>query len=215
MMSRKDSAVSPVVGVMLMLVVTIIIAAVVSAFAGGLAGNQQKTPQVSLTVKGDIQGIEDTDTTNYVPDYPSADYTTANGLQFENTGGDTFSLGDIQIQLQSLDAMVTLSPGDRINRTEGTDLPAGITVNDGYFKKIGNSSLSDTSIAPGDKFMVYSDNCYDSSGASGAPQGKFITWKPVGASAGFGLELNTKIQYKVIDKASSRVISSGDIYLTQ
>jgi len=33
--NRKDDAVSPVVGVMLMLVVTIIIAAVVSAFAGG------------------------------------------------------------------------------------------------------------------------------------------------------------------------------------
>ena len=34
----KEDAVSPVVGVMLMLVVTIIIAAVVSGFAGGLAG---------------------------------------------------------------------------------------------------------------------------------------------------------------------------------
>lgn len=32
----KDSAVSPVVGVMLMLVVTIVIAALVASFAGGL-----------------------------------------------------------------------------------------------------------------------------------------------------------------------------------
>lgn len=38
MIERKEDAVSPVVGVMLMLVVTIIIAAVVSGFAGGLAG---------------------------------------------------------------------------------------------------------------------------------------------------------------------------------
>ncbi|MDD5144347.1 type IV pilin N-terminal domain-containing protein [Methanoregula sp.] len=38
-------AVSPVVGVMLMLVVTIIIAAVVSAFAGGLSGDTKKAPQ--------------------------------------------------------------------------------------------------------------------------------------------------------------------------
>jgi len=43
--------VSPVVGVMLMLVVTIIIAAVVSAFAGGLSGSQTKTPQASFQIK--------------------------------------------------------------------------------------------------------------------------------------------------------------------
>lgn len=47
---KKEDAVSPVVGVMLMLVVTIIIAAVVSGFAGGLAGGTQKAPQVSMDV---------------------------------------------------------------------------------------------------------------------------------------------------------------------
>ena len=49
----NDDAVSPVVGVMLMLVVTIIIAAVVSGFAGGLigGGNNQKTPTVAMDVK--------------------------------------------------------------------------------------------------------------------------------------------------------------------
>jgi len=45
---QNEHAVSPVVGVMLMLVVTIIIAAVVSAFAGGLAAGKEKAPQVSL-----------------------------------------------------------------------------------------------------------------------------------------------------------------------
>ncbi len=53
MQNRKSNehAVSPVVGVMLMLVVTIIIAAVVSAFAGGLGGSQQKAPQASIDVQ--------------------------------------------------------------------------------------------------------------------------------------------------------------------
>jgi len=47
--SCKDHAVSPVVGVMLMLVVTIIIAAVVSAFAGGIASSPKKTmPNVGI-----------------------------------------------------------------------------------------------------------------------------------------------------------------------
>jgi archaeal type IV pilus assembly protein PilA len=44
----KNDAVSPVVGVMLMLVVTIIIAAVVSAYAGGLTTGQKKAPTASV-----------------------------------------------------------------------------------------------------------------------------------------------------------------------
>jgi archaeal type IV pilus assembly protein PilA len=45
---QKERAVSPVVGVMLMLVVVIIIAAVVSGFAGGLMNGQKKAPLLSL-----------------------------------------------------------------------------------------------------------------------------------------------------------------------
>ena len=46
-----EQAVSPVVGVMLMLVVTIIIAAVVSAFAGGLAQSTPKAAQVAISAE--------------------------------------------------------------------------------------------------------------------------------------------------------------------
>jgi FlaG/FlaF family flagellin (archaellin) len=46
--NRRDGAVSPVVGVLLMLVITIIIAAVVSGFAGGLTRASDKTPQAAL-----------------------------------------------------------------------------------------------------------------------------------------------------------------------
>jgi FlaG/FlaF family flagellin (archaellin) len=48
---QNQDAVSPVVGVMLMLVVTVIIAAIVSAFAGGLAETEQKAPQITLTAE--------------------------------------------------------------------------------------------------------------------------------------------------------------------
>lgn len=46
-----DDAVSPVVGVMLMLVVTIIIAAVVSGFAGSLIGSTDKAPSLAMDVR--------------------------------------------------------------------------------------------------------------------------------------------------------------------
>jgi len=47
-MKHNDSAVSPVIGVMLMIVVTIIIAAIVSAFAGDLSGGQSTAPVASI-----------------------------------------------------------------------------------------------------------------------------------------------------------------------
>jgi len=50
--SEKEHAVSPVVGVMLMLVVTIIIAAVVAGFSGGLIGKvDNKAPSLSMDAK--------------------------------------------------------------------------------------------------------------------------------------------------------------------
>ena len=45
----NKEAVSPVVGVMLMLVVTLIIAGVVSAFGGGLVSTTSATPQASIS----------------------------------------------------------------------------------------------------------------------------------------------------------------------
>ncbi|MDO5846367.1 MAG: type IV pilin N-terminal domain-containing protein, partial [Methanocorpusculum sp.] len=49
-MNKIDAAVSPVVGVMLMIVVTIIIAALVSGMAGGLITGVQKTPSIVVDV---------------------------------------------------------------------------------------------------------------------------------------------------------------------
>ncbi len=65
-MKNNESAVSPVVGVMLMLVVTIIIAAVVSAFAGGMGGNAETlhTAQIKAT------------------------YSQQTGIEIDNLGGD-------------------------------------------------------------------------------------------------------------------------------
>ena len=213
-MSRQtQDAVSPVVGVMLMLVVTIVIAAVVSAFAGGMGTDQHKTPQVTLNVKSDIQKIGGTiDPDTYALTYPTG-FTAANGLLFENTGGDTFSLADIEIQLQSEDTKYTIKPTDTL--PTGNILPAGIS-NGGYFQKIGNTSVSDRMIAPGDKFMLYADGC-----AEGVTYtwdhsyyGPKISWRPTDTKAGFSVYLNKKVQYAVFDKVSNRVMAKGELILT-
>ncbi|NMB77788.1 MAG: type IV pilin [Methanomicrobiales archaeon] len=48
--SYREDAVSPVVGVMLMLSITVMIAAIVSAAAGGLSGPEKKAPEALLDV---------------------------------------------------------------------------------------------------------------------------------------------------------------------
>lgn len=82
---RSSEAVSPVVGVMLMLVVTIIIAAVVSAFAGGTVGGTKTTPQVA------IQGT----------------YSQTGGMTITNAGGDTVSLRSVDFSTTPSEPMGT------------------------------------------------------------------------------------------------------------
>ncbi|MBN2734077.1 MAG: type IV pilin N-terminal domain-containing protein [Methanomicrobiaceae archaeon] len=206
MKNNMNEAVSPVVGVMLMLVVTIIIAAVVSAFAGGLTGNQEKTPQVSIEANCIIEGIEDIDPTDNYPNYGG--WTAANGIEFENKGGDIFSLNNINIQLQSsTKTKYTIYPSDRINwASEYTCLPSG-TTNGGYFQKIGNNSLSDKIIAPGDKFMLYADGCYEKSSI------QYLIWCPEDASARFLVQLGEEYKYTIIDKESGLTMTNGEIYV--
>jgi len=88
---ENDSAVSPVIGVMLMLVVTIVIAAVVSGFAGGLAGETGKAPQASIECTADL---------------------VRHQLTFEHKGGDAFTLRDVKVILASEDAKTTLTTAD-------------------------------------------------------------------------------------------------------
>jgi hypothetical protein len=46
--TKKDPAVTPVLGVMLLLIITVIIAAIVSSYAGGLSGTKTKAPQIII-----------------------------------------------------------------------------------------------------------------------------------------------------------------------
>jgi FlaG/FlaF family flagellin (archaellin) len=78
MANSQESAVSPVVGVMLMLVVVIIIAAIVSGFAGGMVGTETKPPQAT------IQGTYS---------------LSANILQMYHAGGDELPTQKLLVQV--------------------------------------------------------------------------------------------------------------------
>ncbi|MHC1588879.1 MAG: type IV pilin [Methermicoccaceae archaeon] len=202
---KDERAVSPVIGVMLMVVVTIILAAVVSGFAGGLATDQTKAPQTSLTTTLVINSIEDTNTSNWQSDYPDG-YSADNYILFESIGGDGFALSEIEVQIQTQDTKTTIGLDDSIPdsvRSEDdaanatTCLPSTITA---YLTEIGST---DGYIMPGDKFALHADNNrIDSIGSQ-------ISWRPEGGAGGFAVYKDTTIEYKVIHKPSGKAIATG------
>jgi flagellin-like protein len=54
---EADRAVSPVIGVILMVAITVILAAVIGSFVLGIGGDLQQTPQVRLSVSGSQDSV--------------------------------------------------------------------------------------------------------------------------------------------------------------
>lgn len=79
MKKNDNEGVSPVVGVMLMLVVTIIIAAVVSAFAGGMQTSTEKAPQLTI----------------------SCAYSQSGGFSVSHNGGDSVGTRTVEIYIRN------------------------------------------------------------------------------------------------------------------
>ncbi|MDO8872053.1 MAG: type IV pilin N-terminal domain-containing protein [Methanoregula sp.] len=101
-MQQKDrnDAVSPVVGVMLMLVVTIIIAAVVSAYAGGLSKETTKAPQAII----------------------HGSYSISEGMIIEHTGGDPVGTPSVRFLVYPAESFGTSGHAvDTVNMTSLTD----------------------------------------------------------------------------------------------
>jgi FlaG/FlaF family flagellin (archaellin) len=87
--TKKDTAVSPVVGVMLMLVVTIIIAAVVASFAGGLVTTTEVAPNAVLDVNINDAVLVDSDSNIYAPDFT-----------IDHLSGDSLNTADLKINVK-------------------------------------------------------------------------------------------------------------------
>jgi len=119
---KNDEAVSPVIGVILMVVITVIIAAVLAVFAFGV-GSPAKVPQTKLKIE--------------------TVYGAPTILEITNTGGDPLVLKELSIAVNELTGenlteaydMTTwvngsiqyLAPGKSINGTIGTNGTNGTT----------------------------------------------------------------------------------------
>ncbi|WP_067050390.1 type IV pilin N-terminal domain-containing protein [Methanofollis ethanolicus] len=211
---HDGEAVSPVVGVMLMLVVTIIIAAMVSAFSGNVAQDQTLAPQVTLSASY-ICSITDTDKTNSVPDHP-ASFKPNNGIEFRLSGGDSFSLRDITVQLKNGDSVINFDMNTRLNSTAAAvdtskmELLKNSFGNDTYFARPGKG---DELITVGDSFRIVADNCYDNTLSADTTKGRFLTWSPEGSGGTFKVQANVPFDYTITDQLSGKPIQRGTLII--
>jgi flagellin-like protein len=148
-----EEAVSPVVGVMLMLAVTVMIAAIASAFAGGFSDTTEKTPQSSLSI-----------TTNFdkIP-VGSTDYYR---VYFDHTGGDPFSLDSIQVVFRS-------------DETENKTQLTRQSTNCYNFTLVGpdGPAYNDTTVRAGDRFFIDGRAVDGPDNDTGIQFGNTIFWK--------------------------------------
>ncbi|WP_421909981.1 type IV pilin N-terminal domain-containing protein [Methanolacinia petrolearia] len=136
---KINEAVSPVVGVMLMLVVTIVIAAVVSGFAGSMTGSISTTPQVTL----------------------DATYSQSGGMTITHAGGDSLPLSEVTFatmpsELMGIDYLQFLYDIDPsvLNYTNSDGESTAIMSNvSGYYYK--------AAFIPGDVLTISQADCTD------------------------------------------------------
>lgn len=142
--NNTDRAVSPVIGVMLMLVVVIIIAAIVSAFAGGITSGQSKAPQAQ------IRGT----------------FSISDGMSITHAGGDSLPTKELIFTLRdgpTFGADLESSTAQNINMTT-IITSSSYRINGNSLNGAGpirnlDGSYYLTSLNPGDTVIITPADC--------------------------------------------------------
>jgi len=162
MMQEWEDAVSPVVGVMLMLVVTIIVAAVVSSFATALTGDVETGSNAQVELVGVSSGGGVKGTFEQI------------GIVFENAGGGSLDMRNLKFYVTGIgmgsQGTLTLTYDDPVSLVYVEDSPylsrswkyyVMLTKNaTGYrMQKFGSGltldELADPIVEPGERFIIY------------------------------------------------------------
>lgn len=185
-MMKNEDAVSPVIGVMLMIVVTVVIAAVVSAYAGDMTGGQSAAPTASIKTS-----IVKEDADNAI-------------LTFKHNGGDSINTANLRIYVS-----YTNSDGNpQQNRTSGA--LASLTNSEGTSVTAKVPYLTDTKIGTvGDdatnfgNFMWTTGQILSSGNAAG-----FEAIMGVSPSE---ISLGDTFNIKLVDTSSQKAIVDQDV----
>ena len=130
---KSEDAVSPVVGIMLMVVITVVIAAVITVFSSGLLADGGTSDPVMLLEVGNIEVEIDSATSSYV----------VSSVEFIHKGGDSIPLNDVEF------SFVASRSGAVTNHYSAADPEDDVVV-------LGKASSPDTIVVvePGDVIKV-------------------------------------------------------------
>ena len=153
----KEDAASPVIGVMLMLVVTVVIAAVIAGFATGMAGDSTATTPMALLEADNPQLHPD------LYDYGSGK-SVLNTFDIVHKGGDSMVLENIQVVLEPVGGsqygIILVRNGDY--------------EYDEHMAVLGKESLGkEATVSTGDRIRV---NVYISSSYEWMSSGTTVKW---------------------------------------
>jgi FlaG/FlaF family flagellin (archaellin) len=170
---------------MLMIVVTIIIAAIVSAFAGDFSGSDRKAPQAVISAE--------------VLPWVEVPMGNSTGILFTEKSGDYIDLNEVQVVLAcgAESILFAVSGSDTTPYGEPNHYP--------HLWKVGADTRSthpDRQINTGNQFMLYADNGGNGHGVLG--------WETPSV---FYLKDTTICTYQIIDTTSQQTISGGKIDL--
>jgi FlaG/FlaF family flagellin (archaellin) len=178
-----DQGISEVFGVMLILTITLIVACIVTVFAGGFSLDA-KTDAISANiVASDL--------------YMDRDNSCAYIL-FDHVSGDPVDLNAVVVTLGLRSSAKTTTRITNADQPTGLD-EAGSRLTH-YFRVYGEDEDKST-ITVGDRFVLYADDCDDEG----------IYWQSEDADENFFAPMNDYITYRIVDTRSNRPISSGKI----
>ncbi len=120
---RNEDAVSPVIGVILMVAITVILAAVIAAFVFGLGGSQTAAPTASIVASNN-------------PD------TGAFDLKIQHKGGDMLKGGDWKLSVVNASGSGT-SP-NFVTSNAGSDLAVGAQIRVSNTTSVCSASMNCT-----------------------------------------------------------------------
>ena len=219
-----EHAVSPVVGVMLMVVVTIIVAAVVSSFGTGLTGDVSTASNARVELVGVSSGGYKS-----VPPAPPRDTYAQIGLVFKNAGGDSLDLRNLKLYITGLawgsQGAFTLTYNDPVSLAyvEGSSSPDFSSVA-GRVQPFENATghrmqrfgsgltaeeLEDPIIEPGDRFIIYCEYYAPSGKQMGFRVDRGNPDKPTDTWSSGAITVDGGSRYTLSDLKSGVVYSEG------
>ncbi len=182
-------------------ILILIAVGLIAVHASGGPGPVDLDPDC-FSVRPVIEGIEDLNPANDIPDYPEG-FTARNGLLITYSGRGGVPLSSLAVELISGGQRIALTPSS--TPPDDPRLNAGIAA---YFEEVGNG---DGAISSGEWLMVYADGCLIRD-ISGLKKGCLV-WRPDTSPDHLEVATGDTLQYRLLLLPEREEITSGEVRL--